>query len=171
MITDLAEDFCIKKYTGNNTGSSGPLTLNQESTKVNSSNANHTDHYLDVYTIGFDKPLYLGPYNLTRTITTTDRLASGGTVIGTAKSYKTTMVGQTYTFVDNAQYDNVAYTQNFCVPTDTTGEGVFRLYKFPVTPSSTATASTTFKFGYNFTCVAGPTVSPGPPGWDLTIVF
>ncbi len=172
MITDLAEDFCTKNYTGNTSGTSGPITINQEFTRTNTVNTNHTDHYLDVYTLGFDKPAYLGPYNVTRTVTTTDRLTTGGTVIGTAKSFKTTMVAQTYVFTDNAQYNtlNVTtpyYVQNFCEPVDTTGEGVFRLYKRPANSDMTATSSTIFRFGYNFTCT--PTTIPAL--WNLTIIF
>jgi hypothetical protein len=168
MITDLAEDFCTKNYTGNTSGASGPVTINQEFTRTNTVNTNHTDHYVDVYTIGFDRPAYIGPYNVTRTVTTTDRVASGGTVIGTAKSFKTTMAAQTYVFTDNAQYNTLTYyVQNFCEPVDTTGEGVFRLYKRPANSDMTATSSTIFRFGYNFTCT--PTTIPA--GWDLTIIF
>lgn len=178
MISDLAEDFCTKKYTGNSSGASGPLTINQEFIRTNTTNTNHYDHYLDVYTIGFDKPVYMGPFNVTRTVTTTDRVETGGTTIGTAKSFKTTMAAQTYVFTDNAQYNtlNVGtpyYVQNFCEPEETTGEvdvngnPVFRLYKFPANSDRTATSSTIFRFGFNFTCT--PTTIPA--GWDLSIIF
>ncbi len=108
---------------------------------------------------------------MTRSITTTDLNATGGTVIGTPKNFTTTYVAQVYNFTDGVQYNSVNpsngalyFTQNFCEPAPTTaeldagGNPVYRL-------TTTSTASTIFRFGFNYTCT--PTTMP--VGWTLAI--
>jgi hypothetical protein len=166
IIDDLAEDHCMKAYTKSSVGSSGPMTIAMDYVKANTTNSAHYDHYKDTYTLDFSRPAYLGPYKVTRTITTKDTNGSGGTVIGTAKTYTTTYVAKAYVFTEDALYNAIDpntsepyYTQNFCEPAITSGESVYRL-------STTSSPSTIYKFGFNYTCT--PTTIPA--GWDLSFV-